>query len=301
MYKCDLCAKSFKKKQGLDYHLLKKVCQRQKNTCHYCGKSFSNQTGYIYHMNNFVCQIKLKPKIKLKLTNIDQQIKQLEEKIGLLKEENNLLKGENRALKENPQTVNKIDKQQINVIFPQAFGNEELNYILSKVPDLLHDAFTKHVGRSIEYITEKIHCNKEVFPEYTNVYIRGYKSPFALVSDGNKFQHKPQKRIIDQIIEKCRSMLQEYADDNGEKYGQKIIDKYERYMSLVDMDGRDKENGHGKKNMYNAKKSERRKDLELEIAGLLLDMRSVIESDPNVQMMLNKLEDGEFTQTDEQS
>jgi hypothetical protein len=112
---------------------------------------------------------------------------------------------------------------------------------------------TKHTNRSIEYITEKIHCNKEIFPEYTNVYIRGYKSPFAVVSNGRKFQYKPQKRIIDQIIENSMIMLQDYVDfdENIEKIGLAIIDKYEKYANLVEMDGRDLENGPDYENVNN--------------------------------------------------
>jgi hypothetical protein len=147
------------------------------------------------------------------------------------------------------------------------------------MPNLLHDALTKHSNRSVEYLTEQIHCNKQTFPEYTNVYIRGYKSPFAMVSNGKQFQNKPQKAIIEQIIENSISMLQDYIDNNGEKYGQKIIDKYERYRDLVETDSSDK-------------KSERRKDLEIEIAGMLLDMRSIIESQPYVKQLLDHLESG---------
>lgn len=290
---CDHCEKNFKSKQSFSYHTKNNVCKKHRYICEHCNSELSSKQMLKYHIDNQVCHKKTDKtkKYKIKLKKADQYIRDLEN-------ENSFLKGENKTLKENPPIINNIENQQINVIFPQAFGTEEVDYILSKIPNLLHDAFSKHTSRSIEYITEKIHCNKEVFPEYTNVYIRGYKSPFALVSDGMKFQHKPQKRIIDQIIEKSASMLQDYADENGEKYGQKIIDKYQRYIDLVDMDGRDRENGHCQKNMSNTKKSEGRKDLEVEIAGLLLDMRRVIESDANIKMMLDKLEEGDFVSTD---
>jgi hypothetical protein len=190
------------------------------------------------------------------------------------------LEGENKALKENPRNV--TNNNQINFIFPKAFGTEHVGDILVKLPNLLHDALTKHTGRSVEYLTEQIHCNREIFPEYTNVFIRGYKSPFALVSNGERFQNKPQKRIIEQLIEDSISMLQTYVDNNGEKYGQRILDKYERYRDMVE------ENNH-------EKKTERRKDLEVEIAGMLLDMRPIIEATPVIKQMLDKLEEGKFT------
>jgi DNA-directed RNA polymerase subunit N (RpoN/RPB10) len=156
--------------------------------------------------------------------------------------------------------------------FPKAFGSEQVTDILSKVPNLLHDAITKHPGRSIEYLAEQIHCNQKVFPEYTNIYLDRYKSPFAFVSNGVRFQTKPRNRFIEQIIEDSINMLQEYVDHNSEKCGQKIIEKYETYRDLV-KDG--------------INKSERRKDLELEITGMLLDMKPIIETLPYLKQIID--------------
>lgn len=291
MFICDFCHKQFIKKQGLDYHVTHKVCLKLGKTCIKCGYQFTTKAMFQYHMDNNVCDkpIQKKKKLTLKKTNDtpiftksgephfpnDCTKEELLMKVAILE-------AEKKMLLENPRTVDDHSNHQINFIFPKAFGSEQIDYILTKIPNLLHDAVTKHTGRSVEYLTEQIHCNKEIFPEYTNVFIRGYKSPFALVSNGDKFQNKPQKRIIEQIIENSISMLQDYIDNNGEKYGQRIIDKYETYRDLVE-DG--------------DKKSERRKDLEIEIAGMLLDMRPIIESEPYMKHLLDKLEGGEFTQT----
>ena len=70
MYKCELCSKSFKGKYGLDYHVTKNVCQKQKKICNSCGKCFATQTGYLYHINNKVCANTIKPKIKLKTDSV---------------------------------------------------------------------------------------------------------------------------------------------------------------------------------------------------------------------------------------
>jgi hypothetical protein len=230
-----------------------------------------------YHYDHDVCTFvqqniafSNKPKLVLKKKNEDLTKEELIVKVSRLE-------GTIDALKTHPQTIN--NNNQVNLIFPKAFGTEQVADILAKIPNLLHDALTKHPNRSIEYITEQIHCNKEVFPEYTNVYIRGYKSPYALVSNGTRFQNKPQKRIIDRIIDDSISMLQDYVDNFGEKMGQKIIDKYETYRDMVEGDDN---------------KTERRRDMEIEIAGMLLDMRPIIESNPNIKQMLNKLEDGQF-------
>lgn len=281
-YKCSLCQKIFTVKKGLDYHINHNVCQKEHKKCLLCGHVFKNIQMYKYHMDHNVCKKKTpEPKIKIKLkksdnrNNIDYSTYTKDELILKIAQ----LEGKVEAMNEHPQTIN--NAHQINFIFPKAFGTEQIDHISQRLPNLLHDALTKHCNRSVEYLTEQIHCNKEIFPEYTNVYIRGYKSPFALVSDGEKFQNKPQKRIIEQIIEQSISMLQDYVDNHGEKYGQKIIDRYERYRNLV-------ESGE------HEKKSELRKEIEIEIAGMLLDMRPLIESIPQVKKMLDQLEEGQF-------
>lgn len=287
MFICEFCHKQFIKKQGLDYHVIHKVCFKTRKTCNKCGYRFTSKAMFRYHTDNNVCEktTQKKKTLTLRKTDILMDKGYLQSLNDCTKEELlmkvTILEAEKRLLIENPRTVDDHSNHQINLILPKAFGSEQIDYILTKIPNLLHDAVTKHTGRSVEYLTEQIHCNKKVFPEYTNVFIRGYKSPFALVSNGDKFQNKPQKRIIEQIIENSISMLQDYIDNNGEKYGQKIIDKYETYRDLVE---------------DSDKKSERRKDLEIEIAGMLLDMRPVIESQPYMKHLLDKLEGGEFTQ-----
>lgn len=259
---CNLCHKTFTTKQSLNYHLLHQVCSKKK--CKRCGAVFSSRSAFHYHNNNNVCG---QPKMKIVIKKNSSTTEELLTKIAILE-------AENKLLVEKPRTVTVNNNNNINFIFPKAFGTEQLTHILSKLPNLLRDALTLHPGRSVEFLTEQIHCNKEIFPEYTNVYIRGYKSPYALVSNGHMFQNKPQKRIIEQIIEDSISMLQTHIDNNGENYGQRIIDKYEKYRDLVEGEG------------------ELHKNLEIEIAGMLLDMRPIIESTPNIKKMLNQLEQG---------
>ena len=212
-----------------------------------------------YHQKNVVCEKKfIKPKILLKKEFLDQYENCSKEQLLY---ELAYTRGAYHALKENPQTIN---NNQFNIFFPKEFGKEEVDYILNKLPNLFHDAITKYCERKLGYLTEQVHCNKKVFPEYANAYISTYKSPFALISDGEKFVRKPKNQVIDQLIEKFLSMLQTYIDDNCEKYGQKILDKFERYRNSIEIN-------------HSGKKTPLRKDLEIEIAGLLLDIKPVIE------------------------
>lgn len=283
---CPDCYRIFDRKTGLDYHLSHKVCEKSKDKeCPKCHKVLSSRQMCQYHVLHEVCgnsSIANKTKIPLKLkpqvsTSTLLPTREPTKEELLIKVA--MLEAQNKILCEHPQT---IIQQTINYNFPHAFGTEDIHRILSKKPSLLHDAITKHTDRSVEYMTEQIHCDNDVFPEYANVYLRGRKSQFALVSNGKCFQNKPQKRIIDQIIENTISMLQTYIDYNGEKIGQRIIDKYEKYQDLVEEPSE------------HEKKSERRKDLEIEIAGLLLDMRPIIEENPTIKRMLDQLEEGSY-------
>lgn len=273
-FKCEQCEKEFTKR-GYDYHVIHNVCTKTDRTCDKCGYTFASKVKLQYHIEHRVCDKKTKLQTNVSTSTPISSSREVE-----LLQKVAVLEAEKKILLENPKTVN----NQINFIFPHAFGSEQTSRILSKLPNLLYDTLANHSSRSIEYLTEQIHCNKEVFPEYTNVYIRNYKSPFALVSDGKRFQHKPQKRIIEEIIDSSMGMLQQYIDTTDDNLGHKIIRKYEDYCDLVDTSVND------------TKKSERRKDLEIEIAGMLLDMRPIIESDPTLKPMLDRLEEGEFTQ-----
>ena len=121
----------------------------------------------------------------------------------------------------------------------------------------------------------QIHNNQKI-PEYHNVYISSERSNYAMVSDGESFKYINKKTIIDQIIEDKRSILNQYIDDNGEQLGEKVLAKYDKYQNQID------------------ENSEFRKDLEVEIGGLLLDMKSVIANDDKTRQLLDKVNDGQY-------
>jgi hypothetical protein len=58
--------------------------------------------------------------------------------------------------------------------------------------------------------------------------------------------------------------------------GEKVLRKYERYQDELDSN------------------SQFRKDLELEIGGFLLDMKTVIANDDKTRKLLDKVIDGDF-------
>lgn len=105
--------------------------------------------------------------------------------------------------------------------------------------------------------------------------ITNKKDPFAQISDGHKYIYASKKSIITQLIENKRHILQEYVDNNGDKYGEKILRRYQNYVDFLDDD------------------KEAQKDLEVDIICMLLNVSDVIGSDEWSKKLLEELKVGE--------
>lgn len=269
---CSLCHHCFSSQFKLKSHLANQVCQKSltSRTCPSCGKLFTTKKRRQYHIEHSVCEkqqsnpdqskIHLKLKERAKYANLsrDEMIIKMTQ-----------LETEVKTLKENPQTLNQV------VVFPSAYGKEDLQHIQQILGDICGQLIKHQTFDSIPSLFTKIHSNQKL-PEYHNVYSTGERSNYAMVSDGKSFKFRPKKSVIDQIIEDKRSILNHYIDENGDKLGDKVLQKYERYQDLLDDD------------------SDFRKNLEVEIGGLLLDMKSVIADDEKTRMLLDKVDEGEF-------
>jgi hypothetical protein len=271
---CPHCGRNFSSKRNLEYHLTNKVCLKLSKKCEKCGHIFTSKTMLKYHIENSVCEKKVeKRKITLKKEFIENYKEYTKDELLLELAET---KGELKALKENPRNINNIQHQQNNVvIFPSAYGKEDINYICKKLGDILGPLVKYQTFDSIRCLSEKIHTNKQL-PEYHNVYTTSEKSSFALISDGERFRNRPKKNVIDQIIEDKRAMLNEYVDSNGEQLGELVLEKYEKYQDKLDSDP-----------IF-------RRQLELEIGGLLLDMKAIIANDEKTRNLLQKVDEGNF-------
>jgi len=240
--------------------------------CSLCGKKISSTTSFKYHVSHKVCinksskQTEQTSKNKL-IIKTKQQYANMSRDDLILQLSN--MEGKYEALKENPVNNNNI------IVFPSSFGNEDMDHIKNILGDILKPMITNHPFQSIPLLFTKIH-NNEKLPEYHNVFVNSEHSNYAMVSDGKIFKYKPKKTIIDQIIEEKRSIINQYIDDNGEQLGEKVLNKYEKYQEHLD------------------ENSEFRKTLEIEIGGLLLDMKSVIANDEKTRLLLDKVNDGHY-------
>jgi hypothetical protein len=255
-FECILCSKVFTRKCNLDYHISHNVCQRVNlRKCDHCGYIFKNSHLLTYHIEHQVCL--KKPKLVLKKDDMDHDLTKENEKLRLAVA---TLQGENKALREHPQSVTQSvvnNYNQVNIITD--FGTEKVENILHKNPSLLDDTITHHLNDSIPYLTKEIHCNREVYPEYNNLYMTKYHSPYMMVYQEGRFQRKNKVQALDDLIEQFIHILGNYIDDHD--FGQKIFERYERYRDSVVEGG------------------ERRKDLENELIGILIDFCELYKMD----------------------
>lgn len=287
---CNLCNKKFNSLRGLNYHMKKKICEKFK--CFECDKIFTRNESLKYHTEKNVCRNSIAPSqlIQCSLNSLNTQ-KNHPCKLDVAKTKINLkkgvihkyedyskqelllkvahLEGENKFLKENPST--KIDNQQINIIVPPAFLQlDTFTKLMKLLPNLLHDALSKHPSEFVSYLIKETNCNPER-PLFNCIKIPNKKEPYAQISDGEKYIYAPKKQIISGLIENKKSLLQEYVDKNGDKYGQKVLQRYQNYLDLLDED------------------SETIKDLEIEITCMLLNISDVIGSDDWSKKLLEDL------------
>lgn len=272
---CEDCHRTFASRQTLEYHLNHHVCQKNKFVCSTCQKQFTTMRGLNYHTNNCVCEKKISLKLKDHNKYVHLTKDELLTKVAKLE-------GKVEALTENPKNVDYINNKVINniIVFPKELGKEDMKHVQQKLGDVVGPLIKNHTFTSIPTLFNTIHNNQQL-PEYHNVYSNSERSSYVLISDGKTFKYRPKKTIIDQIIEEKRSILNQYVDDNGDQLGEKILQKYDRYQERLDDD------------------NEFRKNLEMEIGGLLLDMKSVIANDEKTRHMLDRVNEGKFELTDE--
>ena len=271
-YQCDTCSKIFTSKQSLTYHVSHKVCNNSSKKCEKCGYIFKSVAMLKYHNEHDVCdkkdrvpEIIMKPKITLKAQSISDYSKYTKEQLihDLVE-----IKGKYESIKDNPQTIN---NNKINIIVPPAFLKVD-NYqqINQSIPHLLHEALSKHPANFISYMIKKTNCNPQL-PLYNSIKMTNKKDQFVQISDGMKYVHATKKKVIGELIENKRQTLQKYVDNNGDKYGEKILNKYQNYIDFLDDN------------------KEAQKELEMDIICMLLNISELIGSDEWTKKLLADL------------
>lgn len=267
MFTCPQCEKILSSQQRLDYHMSKQVCQKQaiRHECPLCHKTFTSKRSMNYHISKTVC-LKRPSNVVLKLKTVPPKDTTCTYKNSPIAPPDPTIVPSNPTItpsnptiaSSNPTIASKtIDGT---VHFPIAFGHEDRAKIHSQLGNIMKLIIIKHPFKSIQLLFNRIHNNTKI-PEYHNVFINSDRSNYAMISNGKRFKRCLKKTVIDQIIENTRSILNQYAEDHNDQLGDKVIRKYESYQNQLDDD------------------QEFRKELECEIGGLLLDMKTMIAGD----------------------
>jgi hypothetical protein len=270
-HSCPECKKNFCSKQRLEYHITNNVCGKQSHPCPNCGHQFNRKTHLQYHLDHEVCQ----KKIPLKLKKVDKcDVPQNEhyesyskdELIAKLQLRDKIiiqLETETKVLKENPKIVNNITNYN-NILV--SFGQENLKVVMEKLPNLIKDLLTKHIDDGIPYLTKQIHCNQDLLPQYSNVYIDSYNAPCAMVFDDGRFCRQAKEQVINALISKCMDIIDKHAED----FNAKFFTRCEAYHDELD------------------ENDKLRKDISKELILMLVNHGDRLKTDPRFQPMLKK-------------
>lgn len=223
-YFCEKCNVSFTRKSHYNSHL--------KSNRHNNGTKSQNtficECGKMYKHNQSLWTHKKKCNIVLEKNDNSQQEykKQLEQ---AEKERNELRKQLSEILDKQTNTpITNIENQQnietqnnVNIHI-NAFGHENMEYITEKV--IIH--CLNNVYNSVPLLIERIHFDPE-HPENHNIRITNKKLPHAsIMTDENKWKTVDRSDVIETMVDKGYTILDEKYNNNKDKIG---INKQKQY------------------------------------------------------------------------
>ncbi len=288
---CNVCEHSFITLNGLQYHLENNVCTKinTKYQCNKCDKILATSTSYAYHTKNAVCEktntkLILPPKPKIILKSNQPKSNLLHNNFNNLTfDKYQQMYEENERLKTQPLNLTNIDKQiinnvQINYIqrVPPAFlSMDTYETTMQRCPNAMDQAVFKRPTDCIMDLIKSTNCNPN-HPEFNSIMITNKREGSARISDGNKFILVPRQKVITQLIDNKRELIQTHIKKHPEKYDSKTAKKLENYLGILEDD-----------DQYAA--------LENEIIYLLIGMKDVINTDKWTAELLVYLEQNKTT------
>ncbi len=263
---CDLCEKEFTGIYGYKYHVDNKVCEKYK--CQKCEKICSNYAAYKYHLLHNVCDKPLVPKTQIRLKSTINQSDLHTVFDNLLLEKYQKVCEENLKLKTQISQTNQInigkqqiyiDKRQYHINVPPAFlSMDTYENIMKRCPNAMDQAVFKNPTNCIIDLVKSTNCNPD-HPEFNSVMITNKKDGSAKISNGKKFVSVSRQKMIAELIDNKRELIQRHIGNHPEKY--KLVSKrMENYLDVLEND-------------------DSQKDLENELMYLLMDMKDVINTD----------------------
>ena len=259
-YQCNICMENFSNINELNEHLydcafdsafdstLDYNSESKNLKCNYCNKVYTRIDNLNRHLTKF-CKVKkdidnqkeiiyqqLLEQMKLqnkKMEKIIKENKKLQNQITFNNYQNNNKNtyninnnNINNTQNINQGIINNINRNNIKIV---AFGNEDLESIREDViKSLLHKGF-QSVNKTIEYV----HFNKNK-PENHNVYISNMKDLYAMIFDGEYWNLRDKKEIIDQLFEDKQMFLNEKFQEFIDNLDPITKKKFKRFYNLQD-------------------------------------------------------------------
>jgi len=220
-YECDKCGKIFAHKNKYTIHVEKKFdCNRDINNhnlkCTCCDATFKNDKCLKKHLRS------KNHKNTIMLQEIVDEIKELKSKI------------DNKPVIQNNTQINS-NNNNINIQLV-AFGYENLDESISDVicKKILNKGFN-----SVQTLVEYVHFN-EKFPQYHNCYISNRRDNCAVIYDGNSWNLKNSKIIIDDLCMQKLSFLEEKYEELKDDLDIPTKKKFNKFLEEKDADCRQK-------------------------------------------------------------
>lgn len=171
--------------------------------CEFCEKYISTIPNLKKHLK--IC--------KVKKHNLEKELALKNKENKKLEEENKILK----ALNKKPSTVNN-NHTQININLT-AYNDPNLKGMEKYYLEAIKKAFL-----SVPHLIEKIHFNIE-YPENQTIAIKNKRNKEAKIFNGQKWTTINEDIMMDELINNCEQILENYAEDDPEKM--KHIEKYQ--------------------------------------------------------------------------
>lgn len=242
---CDACGKKFKKKESLEYHTEKQVCNNKEIICKYCGNRFTTKNTMYKHIRN-VCKVKNMNEYADKIIHdrfveFEENHKKIEKKIKKLKREvkknadvqikgsSNYNNADNNINGDHNNNVVNINNNVVNNVVMVPFGMEDMSVFSKEEIIKTFNGYYTPVN-----LAELVHFNPK-YPEYQNIRISNLHDQFA-----SAFIDRAWKTVLkDDVVRKMYDNGKDFVDETFDEYSNRIsTSKKEALVRFIEIDDR---------------------------------------------------------------